>query len=185
MNKTNSKNEHRRSAQSPAGYLITFTCYGTWLHGESPSSVDKQHNNPGDPFLQPNLLRAEHLSTTLKYEPLILNKQLRETVLEAIIETCRRHERRLYAVHVRTEHVHIVVQTNETPEHFMSGIKTAATRELKNSGVIRQNGCYWTRHGSTKYLWSVAEVEAATIYVIYDQGDPMALYVDSNIKCVT
>jgi hypothetical protein len=28
----------------PLAYLITFRCYGTWLHGDSRGSVDRFHN---------------------------------------------------------------------------------------------------------------------------------------------
>jgi hypothetical protein len=28
----------------PLAYLITFRCYGTWLHGDARGSVDPTHN---------------------------------------------------------------------------------------------------------------------------------------------
>jgi len=28
---------------APIGYLITFRCYGTWLHGDEGASVDRHH----------------------------------------------------------------------------------------------------------------------------------------------
>src|SRR6266478_1713782 len=35
----------------PVAYFITFTTYGTWLHGRAPGSVDREHNQPGTAFL--------------------------------------------------------------------------------------------------------------------------------------
>lgn len=34
----------------------------------------------------------------------------------------------------------------------------------------------WARHGSTRYLWQPAHVEAAIRYVVHKQGAPMAVY---------
>jgi hypothetical protein len=30
----------------PLAYFITFTTYGTWLHGNGAGSVDPAHNQP-------------------------------------------------------------------------------------------------------------------------------------------
>ncbi|MGH9840991.1 MAG: hypothetical protein ACREEM_19730 [Blastocatellia bacterium] len=35
----------------PLAYLITFRCYGTWLHGDERGSVDRDHNIYRTPFL--------------------------------------------------------------------------------------------------------------------------------------
>jgi hypothetical protein len=28
----------------PLAYLITFRCYGTWVHGDDRGSMDRKHN---------------------------------------------------------------------------------------------------------------------------------------------
>jgi hypothetical protein len=38
----------------PVGYLITFRCHGTWLHGDKRGSVDRSHNRYGSPLLPYN-----------------------------------------------------------------------------------------------------------------------------------
>jgi len=38
----------------------------------------------------------------------------------------------------------------------------------------------WTRHGSTRYLWKEAEVEATIQYVVNEQGLPMAVFENKN-----
>ncbi len=38
---------------TPLAYFITFTCCGTWLHGDERGSVDREHNTPGTPVLEP------------------------------------------------------------------------------------------------------------------------------------
>jgi hypothetical protein len=39
----------------PIAYFITFTTYGTWLHGDERGSVDKGHNRVGTEFIAPNM----------------------------------------------------------------------------------------------------------------------------------
>jgi hypothetical protein len=36
----------------------------------------------------------------------------------------------------------------------------------------------WARHGSTRFLWNPANVDAAMRYVIEEKGEPMALFVE-------
>jgi hypothetical protein len=42
-------------------YFITFTIYGTWLHGSSKGkgSVDAEHNEFGTPFVEPDADREQ------------------------------------------------------------------------------------------------------------------------------
>lgn len=37
----------------PLAYLLTFTCYGTWLHGDDRGSIDRRHNAFDAPGLEP------------------------------------------------------------------------------------------------------------------------------------
>ena len=37
--------------------LISWTCYGQWLHGSARGSVDPAHNLPGTPWLSPDSSR--------------------------------------------------------------------------------------------------------------------------------
>src|SRR5262249_42685946 len=38
----------------PLAYLITFRCYGTWLHGDERGSTDRHRNQYGTPFIPSN-----------------------------------------------------------------------------------------------------------------------------------
>ena len=35
-------------------YFLTFRTYGTWLHGDERGSVDRKHNQFGEPLLLPS-----------------------------------------------------------------------------------------------------------------------------------
>ncbi len=159
----------------PIAYLITFTTYGTWLHGDERRSVDKEHNQYCSAFIAPvpGLNRKE--KSALKNPPFTLGQSQRDTVLEAIFEVCKFRGWFAHAVHVRSNHVHIVVSGEEKPEKMMVNFKAYATRTIRTSGdnktTIKK---YWTRHGSTKYIWSKERLASAIRYVKSEQGKIMA-----------
>src|SRR6266700_977813 len=100
----------------PLAYFITFTTYGAWLHGRAPGSVDRQHNVPGTPFLPPDPDTEAACRTAMRQEPYILDEPTRTVVLRTIREVAAQRGWKLWAVHVRTNHVHIVVTAAAKPE---------------------------------------------------------------------
>lgn len=79
----------------------------------------------------------------------------------------------MLALNVRTNHIHAVIACDSEPEPVMNSLKSWTTRGLKCDGVNRANGTYWTRHGSTEYLWNPDSVSAACRYVIEEQGETL------------
>ena len=73
----------------PLAYLITFRCYGTWLHGDERGSVDLCHNVYGTPRLPPNNQRRRYEQGLLALPPVQLNSKQRAVVEKGIRETCR------------------------------------------------------------------------------------------------
>ena len=161
-------------------YLITFSCYGARLHGDETGSVDRQHNLPGTPLLDPDPLRSQTERATLTSEPYLLDKIRRPLVLRALTEVSVRRKWTLLAAHVRTNHVHAVVEAPESPEEVMHALKSFASRMLNQSGLDLPSRRRWSRHGSTRWLWKRKNVEAAIAYVAGEQGEPMELYVNEN-----
>lgn len=160
----------------PLAYLITFTCYGTWLHGEESGSVDRDHNIPGTPFLEPDPERVVFEKSRMKQPPYELDVQRRRIVLQTLLEVCQHRSWYLFAAHARTKHVHAVVQAAIEPEEVMNDWKVYASRNLNRAGVDASMRKRWTRHGSTRYLWDEEAVEGAVHYVLYEQGEPMEVY---------
>jgi REP element-mobilizing transposase RayT len=147
-------------------YFITFTCYGTWLHGDDRGSVDGDHNAPGMPTLCPNAKRRACEQSNLKERPYSLDAQRRQVILDALCEIAQRKGWTLHAAHVRSTHVHIVVTAVGTPERVMNDLKTAASRQLNRGFPAEKNRKRWTRHGSTLYLWTEQAVNEKVHYVL-------------------
>src|SRR6185295_12459406 len=64
----------------PLGYLITFRCYGTWLHGDPRGSMDRKHNVHGTPKITPNTNLEQSDSRQTKHVPIVLDARQRKAV---------------------------------------------------------------------------------------------------------
>jgi len=147
-------------------YFLTWTCYGTWLHGDRRESVDKDHNTFGIPRLSPDEQLREHSRRALKFPEMRLCDTSRALVDAVIREHCRIREWRLHAINVRTNHVHVVVDCGETPpEPAMEQFKAWATRRLREAGLVEAGRVVWTEHGSTRYLFDDRGLHEAIRYV--------------------
>lgn len=155
------------------GYLITFTTYGTWLHGDKRGSVDRDHNIPGTPQVDADARRVRHEVALLKNPPVLLSAERRALVHRTILEVCERRDWTLHALNVRSNHVHVVVSAPESPERVMNDLKSWATRGLVAAGLIQHGTAVWTRHGSTRYLWKPQHLAAGCQYVCEHQGSDL------------
>ena len=158
-------------------YLITFACYGHHLHGDDSGSVRPQHNLPGSPALERDPWQVAIERSAMDQPPYVLDQPSRTAVLQAVSEVCIHRGWNLLAAHVRTNHVHIVVEGEAPPENMMTDFKSYATRRLNSVNGDAPNRKRWARHGSTRWLWNDKAVRQAIRYVVEEQGEPMSLYV--------
>jgi REP element-mobilizing transposase RayT len=112
----------------------------------------------------------------MKQPAYAMDRDSREAVLEALREVCSHRVWSLLAAHVRTNHVHVVVEADVKPEKVMNDFKSYASRglNLMGDGSDRRR---WARHGSTRWLWKDQDVREAIRYVAAEQGEPMAVFV--------
>ena len=108
--------------------------------------------------------------------PYNMDQKRRDAVLAAILERCKDREWSLLAGHVRTNHVHVVVEADARPERIMNDLKSYASRRLNMLGLDEPHRKRWARHGSTRWLWKPDNISAAIRYVVDQQGDPMAAF---------
>ena len=164
------------TTKTPLAYLITFTCYGTRLHGSVFGSVDEDHNAYGADYLRPDTARMLVAKKLMKHSPYRLDARRRTVVLGALRQHCEQRSWKLLAVHVRSTHIHFVVAADEKPEIILNQVKAYSSRALNRSGFDDRCGSRWTLHGSTRYIWKPEHVRAAMSYVARQQGPPMAVW---------
>jgi REP element-mobilizing transposase RayT len=173
--------EPRPRGSGTSRYMITFACYGAHLHGDETGSVDRRHNLPGSRVLEADPERAAWERQRMAQPPYSLDASRRAAVLRALRNHCLHRGWNLLAAHVRTNHVHAVVESEAQPERIMNEFKSYASREL-NLLRCEAAGCRrWARHGSTRWLWKDQDVRSAIRYVVEGQGEPMAVFVAEGL----
>ncbi len=157
----------------PLAYLITFRCYGTWLHGDERGSMDRKQNIYRTPKIPPNVRLERSDTRVLRHSPHVLDGRQRSVVDKAVREVCAHRRYLLRALNVRSNHVHAVVTASQKPESILNALKSYSTRALREAGLITPTVRPWARHGSTVYLWKDQHVSKAVAYVLLDQGDEL------------
>jgi REP element-mobilizing transposase RayT len=159
---------------TPLAYLITFRCYGTWLHGDERGSVDRLHNVYNTPRIEPNKNWLKFNWQQMRHASVELHAKQRQSVEAAIRETCRIRGWHLHAINVRTNHIHTVVSIGTVkPETALNTFKANATRQMREDGCWQHEHSPWVIKGSKKYLWNERSVERAIDYVINGQGEDL------------
>ena len=155
----------------PLAFLLTFTTYGTWLHGSVKGSVDAQHNRYGDDFIEEDAEWERQEFSKLKCPPVYLSEQQRTIIESAMREACEFRQWFLHEINVRTNHVHVVVTADENPKKIIEKLKTRATMAIRHQNCHQSRNRkvaeppLWTRGGSGRYLWNEEAVQAACKYV--------------------
>ena len=156
-------------------YLITFVCYGTWLPGQA-GAVDRDHNRFGSRLREADPVAEQRARKRMLQPAYHLDAERRQIVLEALQQVCSHRQWTLLAAHVRTNHVHAVLEADKAPEQVMNVFKSYASRALNQSELDSAERRRWAHHGSTRHLWTKDAVMAAVHYVVSEQGEAMALW---------
>ena len=158
----------------PLAYLITFRSYGTWLHGDPRGSVNRFRNRYGSARLPSEQKWVKTNRERLKGEIVVLSSSQCRCVEEAVRETCEIRKWTLYALSVRTNHIHVVVSIGDRrPETALNAFKANGTRKMREDGCWTSDGTPWVDKGSKRYLWNEKSIELAVAYVLFGQGDDL------------
>jgi len=157
----------------PIAFLLTWTYYGTWLHGDERGSVDAEHNSFGDEFTAPDDTRLRHEVRTMSQHAVTLDAAARRTVADTIRDHCEHRSWTLHAINVRTNHIHAVVSCDCHPKIAIREFKTWATRRLREQQRIERNRTVWTEDGSARWLWNEGSLRRAIEYVAEYQGSDL------------
>lgn len=160
----------------PVAYFITFTSYGTWLQGRDPGWIDRSHNEYGSPIPQPDASREAEHTMKLRQPKYVLDAEKRTIVLRTIRDVAAHRQWKLWAVHVRSNHVHVVISASAPPEKVLNDLKAWSSRRLRENLGESADRNRWTQHGSTLYLWSDNAVIEKVEYVVNGQGDRMEYF---------
>ncbi len=171
-------------------WLLTNTCYGTWLPGKESGfvghvwehrSIDPQsdarvvHNIPGTSCDEnlPGLERAAQ--SLMKGPPIHLDLARAETALAQFQETTKHRGWEIDAVAIMYNHFHMVVGVagDPAPAKILGDFKSWATRRLTKTFGAPKSETWWTERGSKRKLKDEVARLAAIHYVLYKQPSPL------------
>ena len=112
-------------------------------------------------------------------EAFVLDEERRRVVLAALEGACQAVGWSLRAAHVRTNHVHAVVEAEGSREEILRRLKARASSDLRGLDPGRTKR--WAKHGSVRELWTPEAVDSAIEYVVKCQGEPLAVMSRPNL----
>jgi REP element-mobilizing transposase RayT len=173
MNALNTKHNRSYNPSGPVAYFITFRTYGTWLHGDKRGSMGRRTaHTPGAPTLKPNTYRQGWEQRQLKHSAIYFNSIQRSLIDHVIREVIKTNQWQLHVLDVQGDHVHVVLTALKRPEAVMNSLKSWCTRELRKARCISNEIKPWSRHGSTRWLWTEDELREACVYVTREVISP-------------
>src|SRR5687767_595864 len=149
----------------PLAWYITWTTYGTWLHGDPRGSYFDSRPVP------PDLIREEAMRKQMNGEPVYLTDAQRQLVDATLVSVCLAEGWILHARNVRTNHVHIVVSASKDGKQVRSRLKAKASAALSDAAGLpmtdNTNGRrrWWTEKGNIVPVEIERALEEVVIYV--------------------
>ena len=168
-------------------WLITWTCYGTWLSGDRRGFVSNVrdgdggqiiHNMPGTPCDCDLPLLEAWMREQMIGDPVSLNQRDADVMIAQFQETARIRTWLLQAVSVMHNHTHVLVSVagDPDPQAILETLKSWATRTLKKHRSLPANGKFWTANGSKRKMPGTEALTSAVIYVIKKQPNPLSVW---------
>ncbi len=181
-------------------WLLTNTCYGTWLpgkesgfvgyvwehrHGEPRADVRVVHNIPGTPCDEDIPGLKEAAQRLMKGPPIHLDVARAEAAFSQFRETATHRGWEIKAVAIMYNHFHIVVGVpgDPAPGKILGDFKSWATRKLTQTFGVPASGTWWTERGSKRKLKDEAACLAAINYVLHEQPSPLLRWSPGTGVC--
>ena len=133
---------------------ITFGTYGTRLHGDDRPTVDRDHNELGEPFLEPDPKRWRGDRNRMKAAPVYLTREQCLFIQLTLIAICARGGWTLRTCSAASDHVHLVIDIIPAVhgEKARRLIKRWLTQALNERWPRAEGLAWWADEGSNKVV---------------------------------
>lgn len=135
---------------------ITVGTYGLRLHGGDESTVDRQHNRRGEPFITGQPWRAEIERNLMGGGPVRLTHAQRELIERLLPAICERGGWRHHAGAAPPppddDHFHILLDADPSVhgKSIRRWLKRWLSEALDEEFGRPEGGCWWVECGSTR-----------------------------------
>jgi len=148
----------------PRAWFITWTTYGTWLHGDPRGSfLDST-------YVPPDLALEETNRAQLTDDAVYLTDHQRAIVDASLVDACLAQGWEPHARNVRTNHVHLLVSAGRAGTFVRSRLKALASKALSDDAGLPAAGDdgrkrWWTEKGNIIPVEDEKSLEGLTVYV--------------------
>jgi REP element-mobilizing transposase RayT len=171
-------------------WLLTWTCYGTWLPGDDRGFVspiagpDEKYRlirNSGDPVPGGIPALERYHESRLKSEPIYITGDHARVLLDQFRETTRIRNWLLLAVAIMANHTHVIVGVpgDPDPSDILGDFKSYGSRALNRKWGKPASGTWWTESGSKRKKGDETAVFSAIKYV-RNQYDSLVVWVNDE-----
>ena len=144
----------------PITSLITWTTYGTWLPGDARGWRKRDQG-----ARLPRPLLEKWCREQMVGGVVLLSLPDRISVEAACCEHCEFRSWHLFAITVRTNHIHVVVAAPVRPQKVRDQLKANCTRRLRNQDDPLVAKRTWSRGGDCSILNTEDDIDKAIFYV--------------------
>jgi len=150
-------------------YNITFGTYGNRLHGDPRRTVDRQHNQYGDPVLGFDEHRWKQEKTLLRFPAVIFTPERMMLVESLLPEICARGGWEHRAGAAGPDHVHEILFSHNDPGTIRKLLKRWLGQALSErlGNLLPAGATWWAECGSIRWIFEEdgSYYENATAYV--------------------
>lgn len=153
----------------PLAYHLTFGTYGTRLHGDARGTVDREHNQFGEPFLEPDAERQQESAERRRFPPVYLTHEQCVFIESVIPSICERGKWTYVVAAAAPDHVHVCLVAPDIPGHRIElWLKRWLSEALSARWPLPVGARWWAKGGSVKWIFDDAYFANVKRY-IFDQ----------------
>jgi len=150
----------------PLAYHITFGTYGTRLHGDERGTVDRDHHQFGEPFLEPDMVRQHESEERLKFPPVVLNAVQCEFIQSLVPSICERGGWRYIVAAAAPDHVHVCLSAPDIlGDKIEPWLKRWISEALSSRWPLPKGARWWAKNGSVKWVFDEAYFSNVKQYI--------------------
>jgi len=124
-------------------FHLTWGTYGTRLHCDSRNTVDRQHNQYGEPVLGFDEHRWDHEKTLLKFPPVYFDQPRMLAVESLLPEICHRGGWTHIAGAAGPDHIHEILYSPNDSKTIRRLLKRWLGQALSERFDERPDGATW------------------------------------------
>jgi len=153
---------------------ITFGTYGSRLHGDDRPTVDKDHNQPSEPFVERDPNRVEFERGRMRLPPRFLSMAQRLFVEGALRDVCVRGGWTYRTCAAGPDHVHLLcdVKPEIHGEKVRRLVKRWLGQALSEKWSLPKGATWWAEEGSNKPIHDEEYLNNAFGYICGQRATP-------------